>query len=344
MVKETIAYGSMSADYGAPGDRRRFAGFAKRENLQLVHLHPESPASEIAVLTLGADLSRWKKIKQRHGKVIIDIVDSYFDESVLSLRRQLRGTYKSLTREISIPHLRYTALMERVIANADGIVCASLEQKQTLDRLNANVHVIGDCFEELIDESFKEAQRAESRRILWEGMPDNLKHLKLVNLNGSGLELVTVTAASYRQTWHWRESRPTSEYLRRLKIPADVVPWSIRNLKEVAQSCNSAVIPIVHTDPMAWRKSENKLLGLWALGVPVFVSPTPSYSRILKEASLTECLVNQAEWKEKLMTVSSDRESLNRIGLKGYEFATSRVSPSFIDPQWNRLLRSVKLT
>ena len=102
-------------------------------------------------------------------------------------------------------------------------------------------------------------------------------------------------------------------------------------------------IPIDSRSPMAWNKSENKLLGMWSLGLPVLVSPTPSYTRVMHEAKLSECLVEDPDWNQRLSDFVNQPESASRIAKIGYDFAKAISNSSVVDKQWKNVFQSVGL-
>ena len=55
-----------------------------------------------------------------------------------------------------------------------------------------------------------------------------------------------------------------------------------------------SIIPIDSVDKFATLKSENKLLSMWSLGLPVLFSCIPSYSRVATEARKQ---VERFEWE-----------------------------------------------
>jgi hypothetical protein len=338
-----VAYGAMSFDLQAPGDRRRFAGFAVRNNLKISFLEKNTPKTDVAVLTLGSDISRWKEIKREHGKLVLDVVDSYIDEAAWTPKRLFRGLYKSVSGQLSIPHLRYTELLERVMANADLVVCASLEQKERFKGLNDNVHVIGDCFDELAIDRVEPYVGVKPFDLFWEGMPDNLVHLKLLNQRKNDFNLTVVTSPTTRRRMIPNKEQPTRKLVDYLGVTCSIVPWSVPNLRDVASNSKLAVIPISYENPVAWRKSENKLLGLWSMGVPVLASPTPSYARIIEEASLSECLVKDSDWGEVINEISTDQEKLNQIAVLGHRFAVARTNGIALDKLWKASFASIGL-
>jgi hypothetical protein len=340
-----VVYAGMSDDLLAPGDRRRFAGFAMRNGVDLFKPSSGVRGADAVVLTLGSDISQWKELKKAHGVLILDIVDSYLDESFLSMKAILRGAYKSINGDFKNSRLSYRKLLREVISNADAVVCASLEQRQALNIFNPNVHAVLDCFEELFQPDIYAATSHQSDEILWEGYPENLKHFKILSQKGSpiaaGQAFKLVTSTSTRRYFRTISTEALSK---RIGFSGNVVPWSISNLIEAANSCSYGIIPINRSDGMAWNKSENKLLGLWALGIPVLVSPSPSYSRVAKQAGNAHCLISEGDWSDSLRAASTDikpwTDSLNLA----YAYAKNAVSSSTVDLLWSNALASVNLT
>ena len=339
MDKLTIAYWGMSDDYSAAGDRRRFAGFALRN--EIVLSSPESVGQTAAVVTLGSDISQWKKIKNQNGVLILDIVDSYLDETCFSPKRILRGVYKSANGQLASKHLSYSNLLKDVIAGSDAVVCASIEQREKLLRLNPNVHAIVDCFDEVFDDEPRKGTDRSNASVMWEGFPDNLKHLRILNISNPNLNFEIVSLLKMRRIVNLNRETETDKYLKRLRINYELTPWTLKNLKDTARRSMAGVIPIDVRSPMAWNKSENKLLGMWSLGLPVFTSPTPSYSRVMNEAKLSECLVANIDWNQRLSNFVNQSATSNEIARIGYNFAKTRSSSFALDKLWENLLHSV---
>lgn len=331
----------------APGDRRRFAGFALRNDIGIVDLTEDAPSVDAAVLTLGSDISCWREIKKKNGILILDIVDSYLDESKLSLKRNLRGAYKSITRQIAHPTVNYQRLIEEVVLNADAVVCASKEQQKKLRLLNPNVHAIVDCFEELRNRTKISELADNGHQIMWEGFPENLKHLKLLgskkNEVWNSYVLNVITLENMQSRIFRRQSISTSARLEKMGISHHLRPWTLENLIETTNQCDLAVIPLDVRDKLAWNKSENKLLGLWILGIPVLASPTPSYSRVALEADVKNCIVNDGDWALALSRVMNDPvlrlENINN----GRAYAEQIGSAQATDFRWGKVLESVSL-
>jgi hypothetical protein len=227
-----------------------------------------------------------------------------------------------------------------VIAGSDAVVCASVEQSEKLQRLNPNVHAIVDCFDELFDDELHLGLDRNKSSFMWEGFPDNLRHLSILNVSNPNLNFEIVSLLKMRRIVNLNRATDTDKYLKRLDINYQLVPWSLQNLKQTASKSMAGVIPIDIRSPMAWNKSENKLLGRWALGLPVLTSPTPSYSRIMHEANLSACLVENMDWNERLSDFINHSPTPNEIARIGYNFAKAKSSSFALDKQWENVLHS----
>ena len=74
------------------------------------------------------------------------------------------------------------------------------------------------------------------------------------------------------------------------------VPWTLNNVKKYASNSSFAIIPIDTKDKFANLKPENKLLGLWTLGLPVIFSDTPAYKRVATQAGLESNCIESNNW------------------------------------------------
>jgi hypothetical protein len=346
-MRKKVGYGSLALDCQAPGDRRRFAGFALRNGLDLETLPKRSRGNEVVVMTLGSDLSVWRRLKSENEAVVVDLVDAYLDEPVYSPKRFLRGGYKTLTRQLRRPTLRYTRMLEQVLAGVDGVVCASPEQRNRLVTYNSNVHVVVDCLEELFDDIAPQGPQRDEVRLLWEGFPENLQHFasitsQLRDLARSAsvtLEIITDLSGS---------RRGSSTYLRNFKkamakngVNAELREWTVDQLKISVKQSDFAIIPIDQEDPMAWGKSENKLLSFWSMGLPTLVSPTPSYRRLVDELGESLPVYDEALWVDMILTCQLAPETLLHYREAVMSFARERCSERATDACWMKVLESV---
>ena len=78
-----LAYCPISRNLEAPGDYRRFVGFAKLANLKFEILFPEDLNTisdgeyDFVIVTMASDLYFWSNKNFYKTKIIFDCVDSY---------------------------------------------------------------------------------------------------------------------------------------------------------------------------------------------------------------------------------------------------------------------------
>jgi hypothetical protein len=61
----------------------------------------------------------------------------------------------------------------------------------------------------------------------------------------------------------------------------------------------------------------------------------------MNEANLSECLVENIDWNQRLSDLVNQSSTQNEIARIGYNFAKSRSSSSALDKQWENVLHSV---
>ena len=346
MQKVQIGYGSYGEDFVAPGDRRRFTGFAARNDISLVNVWATENFAACSVLTLGGDISRWKELKRLKTPVVLDIVDAYLDEPMFSARRHLRGIYKSVKRDFKNPTLNYSKLLREVITNVDAIVCASEEQRDFLSTLNPNVHAIVDCFDEIITDCPLAPTSGETIRLLWEGYPENLCHFtvladsltQLAKSNKVELSVVTSIDGGGRRR---RALEDFAVMTKNWGVEVQVRPWTVENLKHESAKATIGIIPINAKNRMAWLKSENKMLGFWALGIPVMASATPSYLRTCEASQAVNSAVYNSDWFPALNEMCSLQGLRQQNAEAGYALAQKICRGYAVDQQWKNVLQSI---
>lgn len=336
----------MSQSLTAPGDRRRFGGFAQRADLQVAPLGNRPTGNDLVVVTLGADLSRWDQYREGNRVVVLDLVDAYLSEN-LSFKKILRGLYKTAVREFSRPVISFTALLTKAITTADLVICASEEQAQRLSSFNQSVTPIHDCLEELIELNPTNPgsilRPTENRRdLFWEGYAANLKHFSLLKTFERPSRHYTLNVVTDTTGWQAKQAHSRLQArLKPLSISLVTTHWSLESVVKVAKTSHIGVIPIDSSDQMAWQKSENKLLGMWVLKLPVITSNTPSYSRSMTTIGYPGLATDDQGWAEALATLGEDRKLASDVASCGYEYAIDRVSAVAVDQAWRGVFSGI---
>jgi hypothetical protein len=148
------------------------------------------------------------------------------------------------------------------------------------------------------------------KSIFWEGFGYTLKHFKIISreldnfLLENEYELNILTNVSFAR-WGGYLGKIQSVKLVKKWFPKsfqsiNIIPWTIENVKSYANKSDFAIIPIDIDDNFAKLKPENKLLGLWALGLPVLFSDTPAYKRVSTEAGLDSACLSKNQWAKAL--------------------------------------------
>ena len=303
--KTKVGYIPYSKNLEHPGDRRRIVICAKAGKLDIITDNPLD--SDLLLLSNGANFNHW--IKNSRKPVILDLVDAYLGENPNWIRDFLRNIVRTLNGKASLSDITYTKGLKKACLASDAVIVATPEQRDFILPYNENVYVILDDHSELnlsnIDKPFE-----KEKSIFWEGMGYTLKHFKVIApdldsyLFKNSYCLYLLTNETFARWGGYLGSVDSKKLIKKL-FPKSftqirVIPWSIQNVLEYSNKSEFAIIPIDTDDNFANLKPENKLLGLWALGLPVLFSSTPAYKRVAHEAGLMDACINQENWKQSL--------------------------------------------
>jgi len=304
-----IGYVPYSTDLTHPADRRRLAAWAFNKEISL---NVENPLeSDILVLSNAANFGRW--LSRASQPVILDLVDGYIGERPIFLKDFARNVLRSLRGTSNLKWITYSRHIRIACQKSDAVIVASPEQRETVLNYNSNVHVILDSHSELSlqerqkNEQISNGQSSENKKyLLWEGFGYTLKHFRLIakeldeflSRGNWGMYMVTVEVFP---RWGGFLGKINSQTLLRKWFPKSwehiiIVPWSIENLKKYAAVSECGIIPIDKSDKFAALKSENKLLSMWQLGLPVFFSNIPSYLRVARASNQSLFCLDNDEW------------------------------------------------
>jgi len=299
--KLRVGYVPYSKDLQHPGDRRRILIWANANNSVLQTQQPLD--SDLLVLSNGANFNYW--IKRTKKPVILDLVDGYLGEEPNWLRDFIRNIVRSINGKSNLLDITYTRAIKKACAASAAIIVATPEQRESVLPYNKNVYVILDDHSELRRSN---DQVGTSIRIylFWEGFGYTLKHFKAISRelddflseNDYGLNLLT--NATFARWGGYLGKVDTYKLIRKWFPKSfkhiDIVPWTLNNVKKYASISKFAIIPIDTRDKFANLKPENKLLGLWTLGLPVLFSDTPAYKRVATQAGLESTCIESNNW------------------------------------------------
>lgn len=341
-----IGYSPYSVNCKAPGDRRRFMFYAAVENLNVEVADP-SRIYDVVYITSSANISQWINYKKKHPavKLIFEIIDSYLLEDT-SLYLYLKGASRLLTKRETKLYLDYRNAFISIIKIADAVVCSTVIQKEDITRYNANVHVSLDYFSDDITYHKTNYKAGDKIKIAWEGMAytvNNLLKLKDVFHHLSNrVELQVITDPKIRYPFKFLNKKTTS-LLSELSCEWQFHEWKQNSFSKLISEMDIAVIPIDTANSLTVNKPENKLLLLWEIGIPVIVSNTPAYSRVMKAAGLEAyCCGSENEWLEKIKSlIEKAAEGREEYMKKAKHYLANYHTKQILLSNWENIFNSV---
>jgi hypothetical protein len=318
-----IGYIPHSIDLQHPADRRRLAAWADSNEIKL---NVENPLeSDVLVLSNAANFGRW--LSKATQPVILDLVDGYMGEHPSFLKDFARNSLRSLQGTSNLKWVTYTRHLRAACQRSDAIIVASPEQREAILKYNSNVHVILDDHSELATHNPlegtntpKELTSGNTKYLFWEGFGYTLKHFQLIArdldrfLTREDWKMYLVTVRVFPK-WGGFLGKIDSQTLIKKLFPISweriiIIPWTLENLKKYSAISNCAIIPIDKSDKFGSLKSENKLLSMWQLGLPVLFSNIPSYLRVANASNQLSFCIDDEDWAAAFDSLINSRQQL----------------------------------
>jgi hypothetical protein len=343
-----VGYVPYSQDLQHPADRRRLAVWAAGRKTELNIADPSN--SDILVLSSAANFGYWlKHVKQ---PVILDLVDGYLGENPSFVKDLARNIVRSFRGTSNFHWITYTRHLRKACQMSDAIIVASPEQRDLVLPLNGNVYVILDDhseFETVLSTAVSSASStvklSHVPHIIWEGFGFTLKHFRFMAEELDqflqeykwGMYLVTVEEFP---RWGGYIGKVKTRKLIRKMFPLswqaiEIIPWSVENLTTYAKKSDFGIIPIDPTDKFASFKSENKLLSMWHLHLPVVFSHTLSYSRVARAAEIESATVEPDSWGRALREISAAPAALNMLRNRGFDYVQKTHTREILIDKWS---------
>lgn len=342
-----IGYAGYSRDFSAPGDRRRFAAYARIKGVPIEYAELNQDY-DLAYVTYSSDLPGWIARRRREGdrlKLVLELVDAYFAETGLA-RRLLKGSGRFAlgTDSRFSPDLRRTLFSACKVA--DAVICSTVEQQEFISRFNPNVFVSFDYFEDELGHPKADYSRSGKLRIVWEGQSTTLPNLQVIRepLNDlkDKVELHVVTDPIIHRFFGRFGGYPAMDALKRIECETHFHRWDRSTFSRNVTACDVAVIPINRSNALWWGKPENKLVLLWQLGMPVLTTATPVYRRVMDSAGADMTCSSTIAWGEQLeRLICSSAAELGAIGCKARKYATSAYSRDEFVNRFDSALASI---
>lgn len=343
-----------SPDLSHPADRRRIGAA-----LGYLGYHYElaefDKAYDIVFLTLSADLDLWRTYRDKQQalgnspKIIFDFCDNIIAGTLVS--DVLRGLMYFISGKSKRLHFRYSSLIKEIIRAADVVVVGSEEQRQFIRDLTERVVVIHDHFgaEVGAKKLTLELRDKNSPRLLWEGLSHgNIKIWKgirricesiLPHLRGISLTFVTdEVCCRVGGRWFCRSTlQRLHSIFRNSRVNVDFTQWTQENFQAEVQLADVGIIWIPD-DPVMRMKPENKLLYMWSIGIPVVVTDTPAYRRVMSDCELLEFCVSDDEFPNSLEKLLSSEALRQEYMRKANVYLAKAFGDDYFSRKWAPLL------
>jgi glycosyltransferase involved in cell wall biosynthesis len=341
-----IGYAPYDHSLQAPGDRKRFVAWAEDRQAPFEVVDAPRAGIDVAVVCTVADLTRWRNAP-RSAKIVYDITDDYLALPEAGLKNRARGVVKFLSGELSRPTLRYGRLMAEMCRRADVVVCTSEDQRRRVRDLgHRDVRIILDCYDAESMGIKRDYRGSGQSTLAWEGLPFNVDTLELLRDPIAALPpaLQPTVHVATQPTFHpyarrfGRRSAQTIAQRALPNVPIVVHAWNRTTIPRIVAACDVAVIPLPLEDPFARSKSAQKLVGLWAMGMPVVTSATPAYTDAMEAAGLDFACTTTDDWERALTALLSDEQARRDAGAAGQAYVAAHASREIMLTRWDEVL------
>jgi len=208
-----------------------------------------------------------------------------------------------------------------IIKIVDYLIVTSDYLKQYYDHnYGTNAIVIEDAIE--VDRNLVKKHSDKNRiEIVWVGYKDNWKNLDIIHKA-------------------LKKLNDKSFYLKKISNhPEADIQWNLETVYKEILTGDIAIIPC-STNEWGKAKSNNRLTMFMALGLPVIVSPIPSYKKIIRNGYNGFLAENINDWV-KYFLLSKDITIRRNIGMKAKEDVLKRYSIEVIGDRWLSLINRI---
>jgi glycosyltransferase involved in cell wall biosynthesis len=334
-----IGYVPYQSDLSAPGDRRRFPYFAKRNNVKFEVADADNLYDVILLTAVTSNLSKWIAYKGKHPntRFIFEMTDSLILTSDV-FRTLFKGIGRFILGRESSLYLNYKVPIIKWLKMADIVICSSTKMTKIISKWNRNVVVSLDYTQNEIKTIKSDYNIKGKMKLVWEGQTPGLINLltlkKVLKQVNSFCELHIITDEQHHDYGNIL-TKGVFNLLKGLPITTVFHKWELYKNYEILSSCDCGIIPLNRNNKMAWHKPANKLMSFWFAGVPTIVSDTPAYTEMMKDAGTDLYCSDDEEWisgiKKIYEMTSVERKNLAEENLR---YVKTFYSNEALDTAW----------
>lgn len=316
-----IAYCPISSNLEAPGDYRRFIGYAKKIYLKFDILYGENLKNitdgeyDFIVVTMASDLYFWSNTEFKKTKIIFDCVDSYIFLNSVGLKQTLRAPAKFFSGQHSGFSFSYLNLIKKIAKKSFSIVCSTIIQKNFFLNFCKDVYISLDYHLDYILEKKKNfnLKKKNELNLVWEGLPHNIiysneanniikfiNHANEKNLFNKKIILNIITDLYYYKYLNKYFLKNSYSELLRITPFINFYEWNKLNFFKNITDNDIAIIPLSQKNPMEYGKPSNKLFLFYKMNMPVIATATPAYKAVEAKLNHKVTYSNIDEFKENI--------------------------------------------
>jgi hypothetical protein len=224
---------------------------------------------------------------------------------------------------------KYTKILIKALRRADGVLCATPEQKEVISLFNSQCFDILDFHEEFPIRKF-ESRSLNLNKLIWEGQPytiSGLNSLQVQLKQLSSRDRFELSLITDLQTPRFLGKIGTIETRKRIgELPSllqgklNLIPWSLQSVIEETQKATLALLPLDEKNFLNLLKPENRLLIMWRLGVPCITSPNSAYQRVMSLSGNQNICNNPEDWLHQITLILEDSKIQRDIVERGQEY------------------------
>ena len=325
----------------APGDRRRFLGYASSlPNVKIFFSEESGVNYEVVVCALGGDLVRALRLSSHVPKLVLDYSDHYLvEESFLKnhCRIPLGNLFKR--REFSVESHR--RIIMKLLKRADLVICPSITHQNYLKNLNISSNRLTDFFYEEVN--FNNTNFNGDGSIFWEGQAVNLRHLKIISSvlkERQNVPIRIVSDPHFGALGGRFLKEDSRAYCARFLPNVDYLNWSMENVNLAAAKSSIGVVPIDIHDHFSAAKPENKIVYMWLLGLVALCSPTESYAMLAKETGVNFLCEHAEDWSTAIDRLLGRPDEQVAMAKYLHNFALTEYSNERQAKKWSEAFQS----
>ena len=330
----------------APGARRRFIYFTKHKKI-LYETQIKNNYYELVYVSYGYNLSKIVQFinKNPNTKLIFEMVDANLSDS--KWINFQKGVGRFILGKESKIYLDYSQPLKQILKKSHAIVCASTAQAKILRKYNKNVFITLDFFDEEI--KFKKTtwllNKKKIIRLFWEGMVDNLSHLLILNEIYQHLNFsihVVIATDLKKPLFLGMFGFDAKKIVKNFKFSFEIHEWDSVEISKIAITCDIGIIPINLDNIKASYKSENKLIFMWKIGLPVVASATIAYKNVMELARVKMYAKNFNDWINILNNIyKTNNNKYSEYKKRVDKLIKKKYSTKKLVNDWSEVFKSV---